>query len=537
MSAVAAPVAEATPPAASASRPSLLPAARALAPLLAAALAFAVAASIVAPYPVGIFHDDGVYLILAKSIANGDGYRYLHLPGAPIATHYPPIYPIFLALLWAIGSSLSWNLTMLLLANAALLAFATWAFARFVHQTLGWSPLAAATLALAGTLSLPLLQLTSLVMSEVLFFALLIPLLAACERGVLRERRRARLFALGAMIGALALVRMHGVVLTLVVGCSFALRREWRRAAFVLAGAVVVLAPWQLWVAMHASDLPLALHGSYGSYLGWFADGVKDGGLSLIVRTVSHNVAEIAALVGDRFAPWAPGFWRVPAVLIAVGCAILGAVRLHRRIPITIGFTCLYFLVTLLWPYAPWRFVWGVWPLVLLLVVDGAVAIASWKPAALPSVVRLVPLGAVAALAIGAAGAELTAYRTHAWSSPMREATRRIAPEIRWIAANARPHETVLADAEPLVYLWTQRRAVPPVAFTATEYIRPRMLAADTAALSELVRLSAARYVVTMVPTTIAAARALAVPAAGRGFVLRPADALDGGAVFEVVRQ
>jgi len=47
----------------------------AVAPFLAAALTFAIAASIIALYPVGIFHDDGVYLILAKALANGDGYR------------------------------------------------------------------------------------------------------------------------------------------------------------------------------------------------------------------------------------------------------------------------------------------------------------------------------------------------------------------------------------------------------------------------------------------------------------------------------
>jgi len=59
------------------------------APVLLAVFVFGVANLISAPYPVGIFHDDGVYLILAKALASGDGYRYLHLPGAPLATHYP----------------------------------------------------------------------------------------------------------------------------------------------------------------------------------------------------------------------------------------------------------------------------------------------------------------------------------------------------------------------------------------------------------------------------------------------------------------
>src|SRR5689334_11131487 len=127
---------------------------RAFAPLLAAALVCAVAASLVAPYPVGIFHDDGVYLVLAKSIASGNGYRYLHLPGAPIATHYPPVYPLLLAALWTLAPRFPANLTIMLLANAALLGLVAWGSARFLIDRLEWPPFAATAFALVATLSL-----------------------------------------------------------------------------------------------------------------------------------------------------------------------------------------------------------------------------------------------------------------------------------------------------------------------------------------------------------------------------------------------
>ena len=38
------------------------------------------------PYVVGVFHDDGDYALLAKSIATGHGFHYLGLPGEPAAT-------------------------------------------------------------------------------------------------------------------------------------------------------------------------------------------------------------------------------------------------------------------------------------------------------------------------------------------------------------------------------------------------------------------------------------------------------------------
>jgi hypothetical protein len=538
VSAAAALVAVDGPDDAPEARATLLRSLGALAPLFAAAIAFGVAAVIVAPYPAGIFHDDGVYLILAKSLASGSGYRYLHLPGTPIATHYPPVYPVLLALLWKLGPGFPANLTTILLANAALLGVVAFGFTRFVNRITGWPPLAAAALAAVGTLSLPMILLASLVMSEVLFLALLIPVLAACERAVGPERPRTTDLVLGGALGALALVRMQGVVLVIALALVLIARREWRRAALAAAGAAIVLAPWQLWVAANDAALPSALRGSYGSYLGWFTAGFADGGMSLITQTFTKNIGECAALLADRFAPWAPGVWRVLPILLAVMCFAGGAIRLRRRAPVTVMFVLAYVALTLVWPYTPWRFLWGVWPLVLFFVASGAVAVVQWRPSSPRlTIVRLAAALGVLVLGVGLARVEVSAYRAHAWSQPAQDATRRIAPAMRWIAHNARLHEAVIADAEPLVYLFTERPAIPPVAFTAREYVVSRRLAADTAALSELVRHSPVRYVVTVVPTTAAAARALSIPTPGRGFLLRQADTVSGGAVFAVERQ
>ena len=42
---------------------------------------------------LGRFHDDGIYWVTAKSLAEGRGLRLESLPGAPAATKYPPMYP------------------------------------------------------------------------------------------------------------------------------------------------------------------------------------------------------------------------------------------------------------------------------------------------------------------------------------------------------------------------------------------------------------------------------------------------------------
>ncbi|MEW5916587.1 MAG: hypothetical protein AB1762_09285, partial [Gemmatimonadota bacterium] len=74
----------------------------------------------ITPHPVGVFQDDGAYVVLAKALAQGDGYRYISLPNAPGATHFPPLYPLFLAGLWKIGPDFPANVQFFKLANAGL---------------------------------------------------------------------------------------------------------------------------------------------------------------------------------------------------------------------------------------------------------------------------------------------------------------------------------------------------------------------------------------------------------------------------------
>jgi len=55
---------------------------------------------------VGSFNDDGVYVVLGKSLAEGAGYRSLLLPGAAVHAKYPPGLPPVLALFWRLGGTL-----------------------------------------------------------------------------------------------------------------------------------------------------------------------------------------------------------------------------------------------------------------------------------------------------------------------------------------------------------------------------------------------------------------------------------------------
>ena len=66
----------------------------------------------------GLFHDDGIYMVNAKSLHEGMGYRITSLPGSPLQTKYPPVFPLMLSLLWHINPSFPENIHLMRLFSA-----------------------------------------------------------------------------------------------------------------------------------------------------------------------------------------------------------------------------------------------------------------------------------------------------------------------------------------------------------------------------------------------------------------------------------
>ncbi|OYV71584.1 MAG: hypothetical protein B7Z72_06610, partial [Gemmatimonadetes bacterium 21-71-4] len=477
-------------------------------PLIVAIAVCALAIWAGRPYAVGVYHDDGVYVILAKALATGRGYRYLHLPGAPVAGHYPPAYPALLAMLWRVVPHFPANVRLFLLVNAVLLGVVTWYVQRVARRMLGWSDAAAAAVAIVGTATFPLLLLSGLVLSETLFLACLMPALVAAERVVAHRddrsadaTRRALWFGLAA--GLVALVRTNGLALAVAVVGLLVVRRRWRTAALSVLGVAAIVTPWQLWVALHAGALPPELQGAYGSYVDWFATGLRAAGPPVLTGTLMKNVSEIGALFADRWSLSGIPTIRTATALLAGTVFVAGAGRVGRRLPATVAFAGVYLLVVLLWPFTPWRFVYAVWP-VIVLCMAGAV---EWAARTRSRLGRTVGFAAVAMLFVGGCRAETLAYINRSWRSGTDQATIVIAPLIRWVSSHTAPTDVVAADGEQVVYLATGRVAVPVAPFTAAEYVSPRTVAMNAASIAGLLRDTRPDYLVTIAPPLRDAAR------------------------------
>lgn len=509
-------------------------------PLLAGVLVAAVAIAAIGPWPVGVFYDDGIYVILAKALATGEGYRYLNIPGHPAATHYPPGYPALLALLWKLAPSFPDNVALFKVANALLLGVAAVGGTWFARARLALPALAGAGAILLALLSIPVLTVTGVLFSEPLFLALLFPSLLAAERLLEDDDAGAvRAVVAGVACGLLALVRTIGLAVAVAAFLVLLVRRRRAAGAFI-AAVVVTLLPWQIWSATYGAQVPAVLEGSYGSYVGWLVDTVRIDGSGFVLAVIARNLGELLRPLMVLLSPLDARWLAWPVVILALGVFALGARRMWRLAPVTLGFLLVYMAIVIAWPYAPDRFLWGIWPLFALVLALGVRELPALVARSRPRSLRVAGWTLTAATVLALAGYiryNVRGYRGRWWQSAQRSATLSARPLTRWVTARTLMTDVIAADDDPLVYLYTGRATIPSAGWLAADYVRPRppeMIADDT---REVLRTFGVRY---LLVTTGDAATA---PVADRLLHARPPELIlvdtlpDGGAVFTPARR
>jgi hypothetical protein len=189
----------------------------------------------------------------------------------------------------------------------------------------------------------------------------------------------------------------------------------------------------------------------------------------MIPQTLARTVPEVTSMLAVLFSPLRGAAAHTATLLAFASLGAAGVAAVWRRLPITLLFLAGYLAVVLVWPFAPTRFVWCVWPLVLLLPGLGAWAAASRR--SWPRAARMALGLGFAWLAAGYAAYEVRAVRGAWWSSIARANTKRIDAVARWTLANTTPDQIVATDDEEAVFLYTGRRTVPIISFTAAHYL------------------------------------------------------------------
>ncbi|MGD1069411.1 MAG: hypothetical protein ABSB15_04660 [Bryobacteraceae bacterium] len=290
---------------------------------------------------VGLFHDDGVYLVTAKSLAAGHGYTIESLPDPIAQTKYPPLFPALLAL-FTLVSGQAWWLKLLPLGCA----FAWLALTYKLLLKLGAARDGAFLLVVLTAASPTVVFLNANLLTEPLFALLLTAALLA----LLDDRA----LAAGAFAGLATLTRSAGLPLIAACVLTLTVRRRFRSALLFTAAAMLLVAPWLGWSLAHATNHPYYSGASYAT--------------SSILTHLPANEklqvlgANILMLLASPFT-LLTGIGSMYAVIATLALIVWALIKRRQLMPDL--FVALYCLMLLCWAGPPQRFVAPIFPLVL----------------------------------------------------------------------------------------------------------------------------------------------------------------------------
>ncbi len=188
---------------------------------------------------IGLYHDDGAYLVTAKAISSGHGYLVDSLPTPVPQTAFPPLFPVLLALFAAISSNAQWLKALPLACTAGWLVL-SWKLLR----RLGASPGGTALVVLLAAASPAVIFLGTNLMPESLFGLLVVAAMLA----LLDDRHRLA----GILAGLATLTRAGGLPLVAACALMLLLYGRLRKAVEFTAAAMLLAAPWFGWSMAHS---------------------------------------------------------------------------------------------------------------------------------------------------------------------------------------------------------------------------------------------------------------------------------------------
>lgn len=426
-----------------------------------------------ASFLVGALNDDGVYVVLGKAIARGEGYRSIHLAAAPVQVRYPPGFPLLLAIPWALGGSLDAVRATVAVANVLATSAAAGLVWWIGRRDLGVGPWPLAVCAVSAFVLDGTIQYFNIPLTEPYFVlgwaAALVLARPLFDPGGPGRWSVTRAAGVGLVLAATTLFRTAAVGLLPAMLVALALHRRWRAAAACGVGGVLPMVTWATLRATWVARGPVSSVPDDLGYWRWLGVDGPFALAGLAGRTIFTNAVEyVPKLASYLFSsqPVGIGIVGLASVAVAVACA-----KLWREHTALVATTLSASALTLLWPYAQGRLLLPLLPFLGLLAAATVGAGSRHLP-------RRVAWGATAALGLTALAVTLrqielreAAGRAY-WTGAMRLEDRSPALTLAlrsrfigdvtgWVSRNTNLQDRVMVDAPAAVYLYTGRRTVP----------------------------------------------------------------------------
>ena len=427
-----------------------------------------------APGVCGGYHDDAIYVSTAEALATGQGYRLIDVPGAPLQTKYPWIYPAILSVVWHFWPSFPGNLVVMqaltLCFGAAAVATGYLYLVRFGYCSRRISSGAALACATAPYF----LYFAVHTMAEMPFALFMLFGLWGVERFVeCPEAPRRKQFAWGCVLALPFLCRTIGV--TLIVAGLWVLWRHGRPLRWYAAGVVCAAIPWVVWSAAGRGIWDQnPVDGYYTDYFGcWSSTGVSMVGrvFSKNALLIAHGSAEmplegVAAFVG----PWL-GLSFTTSLMMVIGMGVwLTMISDLSKCRALAWMLAAYLAAMLVWSWPPQRFLVPILPFLAAYLLSGcSTLLRGGADTVAGRFVRSLGLTAVLAANCGlllchAAQQGRTGFPLPKlgmtpveWSSYEKTFV--------WLRRSARADDVIASGIDPMFALYTDLPAIRPFAY------------------------------------------------------------------------
>ena len=404
----------------------------------------------------GLFHDDGVYVVTARALAEGQGYRIISLPESTPQTKYPILFPWVLSLIWRISPVFPDNLLLLRMVPVVSTVVWLWLSWRLLLRCGAPRPACAAVVALTAASPWVVFLGTSL-LSETLFAALLTGSLLHLTKLHEDSPPVGRVCALaGLLAGACFLTRTAGIA---VVAAGFAwLLMNGRRVGAVIFGvaAASLVIPWALWVLSNTGADADSYY-SASNYRSWnvVAHYAWHEKFAVVARNAMYSMSTPLALWGIEGTAW------LFASVLLAACVCRG-IWLTRTHPVS-WFVMVYAGMIMMWVWPPTRFFVPLVPLFL------------WHVFAAIRRVPMIPVAVVVAALLLTSSAALLRSVTHArahgamwWRADRTEDWQQLSALFEWIRRETPPDAVLSGNLDPTYFLYAGRKSVR--AFAADPY-------------------------------------------------------------------
>jgi hypothetical protein len=406
-------------------------------------------------------HDDGVLFLSGQSLATGNGYRIPSLPENPAQTKFPPLFPLYLSLIWKLNPHFPDNLRLATVFCWALLVVCV-ALAWRLYRSDGFGE--KRTWLMVGLLAInPYLILFGCSMfSEIFFTCCVLAAFLAVRRGT-----AAMTLVAGLAAACAYLSRTAGVALLVSVPLWLLWRREWRRAVIFAAAMLPAVIGWSLWTRAH---LPHSADQTLLYYTDYFGYRTLNFGADNLAVILWKNFDQILYGVGSLVLPKVLDTLPVKILTEVIAVAMIaGVVRLARR-GIALDYALFALVSTgimLVWHFPPnERFVLPLYPLLVAGLVaelehlGGMLKIARRHK----DLSQRVAAGLFSAAVVAVFGAALVLELFVSFvflkeSADLKQAKLNdLRSAYSWISANVPPSAAILSYDDPLLYLYTGHR-------------------------------------------------------------------------------